>query len=104
MSTKALALLVLAVLVGTALSVRWYLDAEVPAPEVREKVVATPARPHVPLPLRANPARSRQPRAALTPPKVAFEPEALRRTSAAGWPASDEPLAPPAGSSSFDAL
>jgi hypothetical protein len=58
MTTKSLACLVLAVLLGTAMSVRWYLDAE-------EAVHAAPSqagRPvvyqHLRLPMRAEPARS----------------------------------------------
>lgn len=58
MSTKSLACLVVAVLLGTAMSVRWYLDAE-------EAVHAAPPRgagpvvyQHLRLPMRAEPART----------------------------------------------
>lgn len=59
MTTKNLSCLVLAVVLGTAVTVRWYLDAEeavhgAPAGGIRPVVVYR----HLPLPMRAEPARS----------------------------------------------
>lgn len=58
MTTKSLACLVLAVILGTAVTVRWYLDVE----EAVHGGPAQGARPvvyqHLPLPMRAEPARS----------------------------------------------
>ncbi len=58
MTTKNLSCLVLAVVLGTAVTVRWYLDAEEavhagPSQGVRQVVYQ-----HLPLPVRAEPARS----------------------------------------------
>lgn len=61
MSLRSLTLLVLAVLLGTAASVRWYLQADEAPVEVPEALAPTPAREHVPLPMWAEPARRPSP-------------------------------------------
>lgn len=58
MSLKRLAALVVAVLLGTAASVHWYLQADQLAPTTSEQAVPVPSRKHIPLPMRAEPARS----------------------------------------------
>ena len=57
MSLRTLSLLVLAVLLGTAVSVRWYLEADQRPASSRELTAPPAARQHVALPIRAEPAR-----------------------------------------------
>jgi hypothetical protein len=59
MTTKSLACLVLAVVLGTALSVRWYLDAEEAVQAARTEGSGALVHQHLPLPMRAEPARFR---------------------------------------------
>jgi hypothetical protein len=58
MTTKSLACLVLAVVLGTAMSVRWYLDAEEAVHAAPPLAVRPVVYQHLPLPMRAEPARS----------------------------------------------
>jgi hypothetical protein len=58
MSLKSLICLVLAVLLGTLVTVRWYLRAEQGAPPTYGLAVPAVVPAHLPLPMRAEPARS----------------------------------------------
>ncbi len=108
MSTKTLALLVLAVIAGTAVSVRWYLAADAAVAQVRERVSPRPVREHVSLPLRANPARSQQVRPEENRPGVAFRPAPAPRAPATEATLLERAVerrgTEPPGSSTFDAL
>jgi len=64
MPLRGLCLLVLAVLLGTAVSVHWYLQADAEPGGGPEVVWPAPSLEHVPLPLRAEPARLRRDQAA----------------------------------------
>ena len=61
MSLRSLTLLVLGVLLGTAASVRWYLQADAEPLQVQEVLAPAPVREHVPLPMWAEPARRPSP-------------------------------------------
>jgi len=57
MTLQRLSCLVLAVVLGTALSVRWYLDAEEAVQAARTAGSGSVVYQHLPLPMRAEPAR-----------------------------------------------
>lgn len=57
MTLQRLSCLVLAVVLGTALTVRWYLDAEEAAQASRAEGSGAVVYQHLPLPMRAEPAR-----------------------------------------------
>jgi hypothetical protein len=73
MTTKSLACLVLAVLLGTALTVRWYLDAEEAVHAAPSQVGRPVVYQHLPLPMRAEPARSSRVRWELPAAEGSFE-------------------------------
>lgn len=63
MTLQRLSALVLAVVLGTAATVNWYLDAEEAAQDARQDGSRAVVHQHLPLPMRAEPARFRWVRA-----------------------------------------
>jgi hypothetical protein len=110
MSLKSLSCLVLAVVLGTAVSVRWYLDAEEAVHAAPRGVAAPVVYQHLPLPVRAEAARpfgKRGPPPApagiqvdLSVPSPAVAP-LVRRPEAQESATSLEPAASAPGSASF---
>ena len=66
MTLRSLSLVVLTLVVGTAASVRWYLEADALDRPQAESVVPLLHSQHIPLPLRAEPARGHAVREAST--------------------------------------
>lgn len=66
MTLQRLSCLVLTLVLGTAMSVRWYLDAEEAVQAAPPEESGAIVYQHVPLPMRAEPARFRWVRAGAT--------------------------------------
>jgi hypothetical protein len=105
MSLRSLTLLVLAVLLGTAASVRWYLQADQAPLQQQEALAPAPVPEHVPLPMWAEPAR-RPPAAVSTPgrPGVARRGQALSSQPAPPPPAASAEPTPGAFRPPLDPL
>ena len=71
MSLRSLIVLVLAVIAGTAISVRWYLGADAAVAAARQEATEAPFGGHEPIWMRAEPARGQQDRPAYARPGVA---------------------------------